>query len=223
MGVQISSGTCFVPGRLDTLPLAARWSPPRVSGVLTLLGRPTVEVKEQKAEAEFTLRVSAACRLQPFFSMTRWQRFARGTSTALLLAAAPAAAQGVGLQGGGTVSPNQFYVGSHFEVPLGSFPVSTPTQRRRWRWWRRNAGEHQLRVPIPLRSSFHHLGDLPGDRSRGEFHPVRRRDERSRRLQLRVWVRHESGFFSELKVGGSESSNLRYGFGFTINTGEPDP
>ena len=36
-------------------------------------------------------------------------------------------------------------------------------------------------------------------------------------------ARHESGFFGELKVGGSGSPNLRYGIGFTINTGGAGP
>ena len=36
-------------------------------------------------------------------------------------------------------------------------------------------------------------------------------------------VRHESGFFSELKIGGSGSPNLRYGVGFAVGSGRTNP
>ena len=157
--------------------------------------------------------------------MTRWHRLACGTSTALLLATAPAAAQGVGFQGGGTVSPNQFYVGSHFEVPLGSSQfLLRPSVEG-------GAGDGVTLASINF--EFLYRYDLPsttwaiyqGTGPAVNF--IRFADETNVRggFNFVFGVRHESGFFSELKVGGggSGSPNLRYGVGFTINTGEPDP
>lgn len=136
----------------------------------------------------------------------------------LLLGAVPAAAQGVGFQGGGTVSPTQFYVGSHFEVPLGSDRfLLRPSV---------DGGTGDGLTLASINFEFLYRYELPGSdwaiyQGTGPaVNFIRFNDETDVRggFNFVFGVRHETGFFSELKVGGSGSPNLRYGVGFTIKT-----
>ena len=174
-------------------------------------------------ELAWRFGAGTACSLQPVPRVTAWQRLVFGSSAVLLLAAAPAAAQGVGFQGGGTVSPNQFYVGSHLEVPLGSpqFLLRPGIEG--------GAGDGVTLASINF--EFLYLYELPSTNwaiyqgTGPAVNFARIGDSTSVRggFNLVFGVRHETGFFSELKIGGSGSPNLRYGIGFTINTGRSDP
>ena len=155
--------------------------------------------------------------------MVAGRRFAQCTFAVFLLAAAPAGAQGVGFQGGGTVSPNQFYVGSHFEVPLGSPQfVLRPSI---------DGGTGDGVTLASINFEFLYRFDLPandwaiyqGTGPAVNFVRFREQTDVRGGFNLVFGVRHESGFFSELKVGGSGSPNLRYGVGFTLNTGASRP
>ncbi len=146
-----------------------------------------------------------------------------GTAIVLLLQAVPTAAQGVGFQGGGTVSPTQFYVGSHFEVPLGSPQLLI-----------RPSVEGGTGDGITLASinfEFLYRYELPsaswsiyqGTGPAVNFLRVNESTDVRGGFNFVFGARHQSGFFTELKVGGSGSPNLRYGVGFTINTGRSSP
>ena len=121
------------------------------------------------------------------------------------------------------MSPNQFYVGSHFEVPLG-----TP------QFLLRPSVEGGASDGVTLASinfEFLYRYELPsgtwaiyqGTGPAVNFTRFADQTDVRGGFNFVFGVRHESGFFSELKVGGSGSPNLRYGVGFTIATVEPDP
>ena len=129
----------------------------------------------------------------------------------------------MGFQGGGTVSPNQFYVGSHFTVPLGSPQLLLRPEIE--------GGTGDGVTLASINFEFLYLYELPstswaiyqGTGPAVNF--ARIADSTSVRggFNFVFGVRYETGFFSELKIGGSGSPNLRYGIGFTINTGRSDP
>ena len=137
----------------------------------------------------------------------------------LTMTTPPAMAQGVGFQGGGTVTPDQFYVGSHFEFRLGSdsFLLRPSIEG--------GSGDGLKAASVNFEFLYRYW--LPGDRwaiYQGTGPAVnfyRYDDNTSVRggLNFVFGARHESGFFTELKIGGSGSPNLRYGVGFTIPTG----
>ena len=155
--------------------------------------------------------------------MTTWRRLVFPTTAVVLLAAGPAAAQGVGFQGGGTVSPNQFYVGSHVDVPLGSaqFLLRPGIEG--------GTGNDVTLASINFEFLYRYeLSATSWSIYQGTGPAVnfaRVNDSTTVRsgYNLVFGVRHESGFFSELKVGGSGSPNLRYGVGFTVGSGRTNP
>ena len=155
--------------------------------------------------------------------MKPWRLVITSTVWLLILAPAPAVAQGVGFQGGGTVSPNQFYVGSHLEVPLGGRGfVLRPSV---------DGGTGDGVTLASLNFEFLYRYELPADDwalYQGTGPAVnffRVADETNVRggFNFVLGIRHERGFFSELRVGGSGSPNLRYGVGFTLRTGSSGP
>lgn len=139
----------------------------------------------------------------------------------LLLVSLPGGvwAQGVGFQGGGTGSPTQFYVGSHVEFPLGRdvFLLRPSVEG--------GTGDGLTLASINFEFLYRYW--LPGDRwaiyqgTGPAVNFLKFDDETTVRggLNFVFGVRHRSGFFSELKIGGSGSPNLRYGVGFTVATG----
>ena len=137
----------------------------------------------------------------------------------LLMVAAPAAAQGVGFQGGGTASPNQWYVGSHVEIPLGSDRLAL-----------RPAIEGGKGEGLSLASvsfEFLYKYEFPGSpwaifQGTGPSVNIARFDgDTTTRggVNFVFGLAHQSGFFTEMKIGGSGSASLRYGAGYTIRLG----
>ena len=159
--------------------------------------------------------------------MSRLHRLAIGVGTlavaVAVLGVSAAAAQGVGFQGGGTVSPNQFYVGSHFEIPLRSDQLLLRSGVV--------GGTGDGVTLASINFDFLYRYELPGDTwaiyqgTGPSVNFLRFNDSTTTRggFNFVFGVRHENGFFSELTVGGSGSPNLRYGVGFTVNTGRSNP
>ena len=141
----------------------------------------------------------------------------------LALWASPAAAQDVGLQAGGTANPDQFYVGSHIEFVLGSdrFVIRSNVEG--------GAGDGLTAASVNFEFLYRYV--FPGS-SWAIYHGTgpavnlyRFNDMTDVQggLNAVFGVRHENGFFSEIKVGSSGSPNLRYGVGFTVRTGRASP
>ena len=132
-------------------------------------------------------------------------------------APARADAQGIGFQGGGTVDPEQFYVGTHIELPIvpdqfffrpaieggfsdnltvGSinfdFLYQFPLEGTPW-------SIYQGGGPALIIVRFSEQNDLGGG------------------LNFIFGFKHEAGFFSEFTVGSRSSPNLKFGAGFTIH------
>ena len=123
----------------------------------------------------------------------------------------------------GTVSPNQFYVGSHFDAPLGSPEFLL-----------RPGIEGETGGGVTLASinfEFVYCYELPSTdwaiyQGIGPAVNFLRVDDTTTvrgGFNFVFGVRHNSGFFSELKIGSSGSPNLRYGVGFTVKTDRTDP
>ena len=147
-----------------------------------------------------------------------------------LLAPSVAHAQGIGFQGGMTVNPEQVYVGTHVELPLGSDQlVLRPAID--------GGFGNDLRVAAigaEIQYRFE-LGNSGWRLSQG-FGPsvyVARLSSRFEDEDVTdvsgAWtyafgVVHEGGFFVEFKGGGSRSFAiplLRIGAGFTIRPERP--
>ena len=137
----------------------------------------------------------------------------------VLLNVTSVTAQGVGFQGGGTASSDQFYVGSHFQIPLGSD-----------RFLLRPSVEGGTGNGVTLASinfEFLYRYEFSGSAwsiyqgSGAAVNFTKFDDATTARGGFNVifGVSHKSGFFSEIRIGGSGSPNLRYGVGFTIYTG----
>lgn len=151
-------------------------------------------------------------------------------TTCTILAPAAAGAQGIGFQGGMTVNPEQVYVGTHMELPLGSDQlVLRPAID--------GGFGNDLRVAA-IGAEIQYRVDLgnSGWRLSQGFGPsvyiARLADKFAGAAATDVsgaWtyafgVVHEGGFFTELKGGGSRGlaiPMLRIGAGFTIRPERP--
>lgn len=152
------------------------------------------------------------------------------TACAPLLAASAAHAQGVGFQGGLTINPEQGYVGTHLELPLGSdYLVLRPAVDGGF-----GGGLRVAAIGAELLYRID-LGDTGWKLSQG-FGPsvyVARfasgfaggeATDVSSAWTYAFGVVHEGGFFTELKGGGSRGPaipTLRIGAGFTIRPERP--
>ena len=148
----------------------------------------------------------------------------------MLLAASGAYGQGIGFQGGLTVNPEQVYVGTHIELPLGSDQlVLRPAVDGGF-----GSGLRVAAIGAELQYRID-LGNTGWRLSQG-FGPsvyIARFDSAFRDEDVRdvsgAWtyafgVVHEGGFFTELKGGGSRGfaiPMLRIGAGFTIRPERP--
>jgi len=138
--------------------------------------------------------------------------------TAVLLVAPDARAQGVGFQGGGTVDPDQFYVGSHFETPeiapglsirpgidggfgdglkIASITVDVLFKLQIASTWKLYQGGGPV-VHI-IRYDYFDETDTTGGVT-GVF-----------------GFEHQSGFYTEFRAQGGGGPNLKFGIGITIH------
>lgn len=140
---------------------------------------------------------------------------------ALLVVSASANAQGIGFQGGGTVDPEQFFVGTHLETPNiypglrfrpgidGSwgngfslatvnleFTYTTPLGRSAW-----NIYQGFGPAIVLLRQNMN------TDVHAGTF--------------FTFGFGNRNGFFTEFKYGGLSYPTLKFGAGFTVRKRQP--
>jgi len=136
--------------------------------------------------------------------------------------AAPAAAQGVGFTGGGTVDPEQGYVGSYVESALigghvrlrpgidGAFGNGVAEAIVDFAFL--------YEIPFaPLSPWFAYQGSGPSvsiQRLNGQRHAA------AGFLGI-FGVGHKNGFFVEVKVAGGGGPTLRAGVGYTIRRKQP--
>ncbi|MYN66260.1 MAG: hypothetical protein F4X11_14715 [Acidobacteria bacterium] len=146
-------------------------------------------------------------------------------ATCTTLVSSAAFAQGVGFQGGMTINPEQVYVGTHLELPLGSDQlVLRPAIDGGFGSGLRVAAiGAELQYRIELGNSGWRLsqGFGPGvyvARFASGF-ADEEATEVSGAWTYAFGIVHEGGFFTEFKGGGSRSfaiPMLRIGAGFTI-------
>ena len=135
-----------------------------------------------------------------------------------------ARAQGIGFQGGGTITPNQFFVGSHFET--GEL---MPGLRFRPGIDGGFGGDYSLAsinleflYAIPLKSGWAlYQGGGPAiiliRQTVGELHDT----SVHAGSFFTFGFAHENGFFTDFKIGAGNSPNLKFGVGFTIRKKKP--
>ena len=146
-------------------------------------------------------------------------------ATCTTLVSSAAFAQGVGFQGGMTINPEQVYVGTHLELPLGSDQlVLRPAIDGGFGSGLRVAAigaEIQYRIELGNSGWRLSQGFGPGvyvARFASGFADEEATDV-SGAWTYAFGIVHEGGFFTELKGGGSRSfaiPMLRIGAGFTI-------
>jgi hypothetical protein len=146
-------------------------------------------------------------------------------ATCTTLVSSAAFAQGVGFQGGMTINPEQVYVGTHLELPLGSDQlVLRPAIDGGFGSGLRVAAigaEIQYRIELGNSGWRLSQGFGPGvyvARFASGFADEEATDV-SGAWTYAFGIVHEGGFFTELKGGGSRSFAipiLRIGAGFTI-------
>ena len=147
-----------------------------------------------------------------------------------LLAASATHAQGIGFQGGLTLNPEQVYVGTHMELPLGSDQlVLRPAIDGGFGSDLRVAAiGAELQYRIELGNSGWRLSQGFGPSvyiaRLGSAHRNDEAQDVSGAWTYAFGLVHEGGFFTELKGGGSRGlaiPMLRIGAGFTIRPERP--
>jgi hypothetical protein len=143
---------------------------------------------------------------------------------AILCGTSTARAQGIGFEGGGTIDPNQFFVGTHFET-------GEIMQGLRFRPGIDGGfgGDYSLAslnieflYNIPLKSGWAlYQGGGPAiifvRQTVGTLH-----DTSTHAGAIATFgFAHESGFFTEFKFGAGSSPNLRFGVGYTVRKKRP--
>jgi hypothetical protein len=143
---------------------------------------------------------------------------------ALLCCTSPARAQGIGFQGGATISPNQGFVGSHFES--GEL---APGLRFRPGIDGSFGGDYSLAsinieflYNIPLKSGWAlYQGGGPAillvRQTLGDLHDT----SVHAGTVITFGFAHENGCFTEFKLGTGYSPNLKFGVGYTIRKKKP--
>ena len=133
-------------------------------------------------------------------------------------------AQGIGFQGGTTITPNQGFVGTHFET--GEL---MPGLRFRPGIDGGFGGDYSLAsinieflYNIPLKSGWAlYQGGGPAiillRQSSGAFHDT----SLHAGTFFTFGFAHENGFFTDFKVGAGHSPNLKFGAGYTVRKKKP--
>lgn len=152
------------------------------------------------------------------------------TACTTLLATSVGRAQGIGFQGGMTLNPEQAYVGTHVELPLGSDQlVLRPAIDGGFGSGLRAAAiGAEIQYRIDLGNSGWRLSQGFGPSVYIARFATRLQDEEATDVSG-AWtyafgVVHEGGFFIEFKGGGTRSLTIpavRIGAGFTIRPERP--
>jgi len=148
--------------------------------------------------------------------MMRWTRVVGVTLGVSCVGVGLSAGQGIGFQGGATVNPEQVYVGTHMEIPLGSddFLIRPVVDG--------GFGEDLMLATIGV--EFLYRFELGGTswaiyQGTGPAVAILRVNEENDVTGGYSYIfgfAHENGFFTEFKGGGSGLSDVKLGVGFTL-------
>ena len=138
----------------------------------------------------------------------------------LLLINSRAAAQGIGFQGGGTVDPEQMFIGSHFET-------GELFQNFRFRPGIDGSfgGDFSL-AALNIEFLYHFSIGRSWSVYQGGGPAVvfiRQNDRTSTHAGsfYTFGFAHENGFFTDFKLGAGTSPTLKFGVGFTVRKKRP--
>jgi hypothetical protein len=143
---------------------------------------------------------------------------------AILCCTSPARAQGIGFQGGATISPNQGFVGTHFE----SGEIAPGLRFRPAIDGSFGSGYSLATINleflynIPLKSGWAlYQGGGPAiillRQTLGELHDT----SVHAGTVFTFGFAHENGFFTEFKLGTGSSPTLKFAAGYTIRKKRP--
>jgi hypothetical protein len=143
---------------------------------------------------------------------------------AILCCSAPARAQGIGFEGGGTVDPNQIFVGTHYETGelMPGLRFRPGIDGGFGGDYSLASGNIEFLFNIPLKSGWAlYQGGGPAiifvRQTIGTLH-----DTSMHAGAIATFgFAHESGFFTEFKFGTGSSPNLRFGVGYTVRKRKP--
>lgn len=143
-------------------------------------------------------------------------------AAALVVAtASPAAAQGIGLQGGVSVDPEQLYIGSHVETgelwPRFHFRPGIDGG------FGDNLSLASINVEFLYRLPFTSGGWTFYQGGGPAVILLRQRGDRSIHAGtfFTVGFGHRNGFFTEIKIGSGNSPTLKFGAGYLLRTRTP--
>jgi len=144
---------------------------------------------------------------------------------AVILACASAArAQGIGFQGGATIDPNQVFIGTHFETGelMPNFRFRPGVDGGFGGNYSLASINLEFLYAIPLKSGWAlYQGGGPAivleRTTAGNLHTT----STHAGTFLTFGFAHENGFFTEFKLGGGHSPNLKFGVGYTIRKKKP--
>ena len=145
-----------------------------------------------------------------------WTRLTWMVPGVVCLGAELVVAQAIGFQGGATINPEQVYVGTHLELPIGSddFLIRPGIDG--------GFGEDLMLATMAV--EFLYRFDLGGTnwaiyQGTGPAVAIVRVDDKNDvtgGLSYVFGFAHENGFFTEFKGGGSGLADVKFGVGFTF-------
>jgi hypothetical protein len=143
---------------------------------------------------------------------------------AILCCSAPAHAQGIGFQGGGTVDPEQFFVGTHFESGelMPGFRFRPGIDGGFGGGYSLATVNIEFLYSIPLKSGWAlYQGGGPSiillRQTVGSLHDT----STHAGAVFTFGFANENGFFTEFKYGTGNSPNLKFGVGYTVRKKTP--
>jgi hypothetical protein len=159
--------------------------------------------------------------MQAFVPLSRRFLPASFAVAVLFLITSRAEAQGIGFQGGGTIDPEQFFVGTHFETP-------EIFQNFRFRPGIDGSFGGDLALAA-INIEFLYYLDL--GRSGWALYQgggpavvfLRQNDNTSTHAGsfATFGFAHESGFFTDFKLGGGTAPTLKFAVGYTVRKRNP--
>jgi hypothetical protein len=156
-----------------------------------------------------------------FVPLTRRFLASSAAASVLFLITARAEAQGIGFQGGGTVDPEQGFVGSHIETPeiFQNFRFRPGVDGAFGGDFSLAAINIEFLYYIPLGGSGWAL--YQGGGPAVLF--LRQNDNTSTHAGsfATFGFAHESGFFTDFKLGGGMAPTLKFGVGYTVRKNSP--
>jgi hypothetical protein len=133
---------------------------------------------------------------------------------------ASAQKQGIGVRGGASVDPDQFYFGLHYDTgPLVdrlSFRPNVEAGFGDGKTLVTFNFEFAYRIPIPKKAWSLYAGGGPAAVVTNVDHDGESNTDVGGGFNLLIGVSHDKGLFAELKVGVIDSPSLKIGVGYSF-------